>query len=197
MGKNKPDPSPLKQQTLKAWRPILTPRLVILLFAAIGIIFIPIGTLIISVSNGVVEVVGSDYARSCCVDNCDSRIPWQRSDANPCNVSITIDTAMEPPIYVYYKLTDFYQNHRRYVRSRDDGQLNGDVEDEESLLQASSCRYHVLGAPSGTPNNVINPCGLVAWSVFNDSFTMFTAAGAQVRYVASSVGAKVHPSRAC
>ena len=60
MGKNKPDPSPLKQQTLKAWRPILTPRLVILLFAAIGIIFIPIGTLIISVSNGVVEVVGSD-----------------------------------------------------------------------------------------------------------------------------------------
>lgn len=48
-----PDPSPLKQQTLKAWRPILTPRLVIALFATVGIIFVPIGGIVIGFSNQV------------------------------------------------------------------------------------------------------------------------------------------------
>lgn len=28
---------------------------------------------------------------------------------------------------MYYGLSNFYQNHRRYVKSRDDSQLNGDV----------------------------------------------------------------------
>ena len=45
--------SAFKQQTLKAWRPILTPRMVIALFAAVGVIFIPIGIAIIAASNQV------------------------------------------------------------------------------------------------------------------------------------------------
>ena len=48
-----PDGSALKQQTLKAWRPILTPRLVILLFSTFGIVFVPIGAIIIGFSNQV------------------------------------------------------------------------------------------------------------------------------------------------
>ena len=48
-----PDGSALKQQTLKAWRPILTPRLGILLFSTFGIVFVPIGAIIIGVSNQV------------------------------------------------------------------------------------------------------------------------------------------------
>ena len=50
-----PDGSALKQQTLKAWRPILTPRLVILLFSTFGIVFVPIGAIIIGVSNQVIH----------------------------------------------------------------------------------------------------------------------------------------------
>lgn len=42
-----------KQQMLKAWRPILTPRLVILLFTAVGVVFIPIGIAIVVTSNQV------------------------------------------------------------------------------------------------------------------------------------------------
>lgn len=30
-------------------------------------------------------------------------------------------------VYVYYGLSNFYQNHRRYVKSRDDSQLNGNL----------------------------------------------------------------------
>lgn len=29
-------------------------------------------------------------------------------------------------MFMYYGLSNFYQNHRRYVKSRDDSQLNGD-----------------------------------------------------------------------
>ena len=49
----RPENSAFKQQTLKAWRPVLTPRLVILLFSVVGIIFVPIGGVILSVSNQV------------------------------------------------------------------------------------------------------------------------------------------------
>ena len=158
---------------MKAWRPVLTPRLVILLFSGLGIIFIPIGALIISVSNSVIEVVGDDYTGSCCIENCSAEYePWQRVDKNPCDVTITVPTTMQPPVYVYYKLTQFYQNHRRYVRSRDDKQLKGDgTLTADDLLKHSSCRYQVLAEPE-IPTSVISPCGLVAWSVFNDSFQL-------------------------
>ena len=33
---------------------------------------------------------------------------------------------MEKPIHVYYELTNFYQSHRHYVRSRKDKQLRGE-----------------------------------------------------------------------
>lgn len=34
---------------------------------------------------------------------------------------------MEAPIYVYYELRKFYQNHRSYVKSRSFDQLKGGV----------------------------------------------------------------------
>ncbi len=39
-------------------------------------------------------------------------------------------------VFMYYGLSNFYQNHRRYVKSRDDSQLNGD---ERSLKVLSIC----------------------------------------------------------
>lgn len=94
-----------------------------------------------------------------------------------------------PQIYVYYELTDFFQNHKRYVRSRDDNQMggggapppDGTIDDVGGGLgvkgPAERCeprRYapgsELAGSPSGQ-RPVISPCGLVAWSNFNDSFT--------------------------
>lgn len=37
------------------------------------------------------------------------------------------------PIYVYYQLDNFYQNHRRYVKSRDNEQLFGTFKDAGEL----------------------------------------------------------------
>ena len=48
------------------------------------------------------------------------------NSANPCKITFEVDTAIEPPIYVYYQLDNFYQNHRRYVKSRSNKQLLGE-----------------------------------------------------------------------
>ena len=41
-------------------------------------------------------------------------------------VTFNVKETLEPPVYLYYKLTSFYQNHRRYAKSRSDGQLSGE-----------------------------------------------------------------------
>jgi hypothetical protein len=133
-----------------------------------------------SVSAQVVEVESANYGdETCCLSNCSSLQTWQRQDSNPCNITVTVTEAMEPPIYFYYKLTNYYQNHRRYVRSRDDQQLKGDAQTVSQLTASSSCIYHVLADPDDE-STIISPCGLVAWSVFNDSFAFFDASGAAV-----------------
>lgn len=42
-----------------------------------------------------------------------------------CNVTLDVTDKMEKPVYFYYKLTNYYQNHRLYVKSRNDDQLRG------------------------------------------------------------------------
>ena len=50
---------------------------------------------------------------------------------------------MQGPVYVYYQLDNFYQNHRRYVKSRDNDQLNGiyksvvDISDCDPIIQVA------------------------------------------------------------
>ncbi|KAF5957942.1 hypothetical protein HYC85_005167 [Camellia sinensis] len=68
---------------------------------------------------------------------------------------------MKSPIYIYYQLDNFYQNHRRYVKSRSDNQLRSrayefDTEDCEPEAK--------------TDKGPIVPCGLIAWSLFNDTY---------------------------
>ena len=75
----------------------------------------------------VIEIESSDYSKhvdegGCCEQNCGKSDP-NRIDRNPCTISIEVPKQMDPPIYMYYKLTNYYQNHRRYVKSRSDQQL--------------------------------------------------------------------------
>eukprot|EP00899_Mesostigma_viride_P017510 jgi/Mesvir1/25760/Mv01937-RA.1 len=74
---------------------------------------------------------------------------------------------MDGPVYLYYELENFYQNHRRYVKSRSDAQLRNDKPKDVSTCDPQDYLY---GVENDT--NLINPCGLVAWSFFNDTYSL-------------------------
>ena len=85
-------------------------------------------------------------------------------------------------VYVYYHLDNFYQNHRRYVKSRSFSQLQGNYLGVDSLTECdpitknthlvSSYRAYADGTPFGPSDMELPavPCGLVAKSVFNDTY---------------------------
>lgn len=92
---------------------------------------------------------------------------------------------MGPPVLFYYQLTNFYQNHRRYVSSFDPNQLlaksgfdSGSVSSDCDPLQKQS---------DGKP---YYPCGLIANSLFNDTFSNLTAVGSsgENNYTMSQTG---------
>ena len=59
----------------------------------------------------------------------------------------------------------------RYVKSRSDAQLRGDVASSSSLLGCQPVEYS--DQLNGT--GVITPCGLIAWSFFNDTYSVYYA----------------------
>ncbi|KNC50358.1 uncharacterized protein AMSG_12017 [Thecamonas trahens ATCC 50062] len=68
---------------------------------------------------------------------------------------------MKAPVYVYYELTNYYQNHRRYVKSRNDAQLRGEPPTSFSKLEDCTPRISASGDESD-PSNFFLPDG-VAW----------------------------------
>ncbi|KAL5978778.1 ALA-interacting subunit 3 [Asimina triloba] len=156
------------QQELPACKPILTPRWVISAFALITIVFIPIGAVSLLASRDVVEVVYR-YETECLPEasrgSKDAKLAYIQDAATDksCIKNITVPKHMKEPIYVYYQLDNFYQNHRRYVKSRSDEQLRKD----SKANSTSSCDPEDK-TEDGSP---IVPCGLIAWSLFNDSYS--------------------------
>ncbi|KAI4307711.1 hypothetical protein L6164_030868 [Bauhinia variegata] len=161
----KPQYSNFTQQELPAWKPILTPGWVIAMFTVIAVIFIPLGLVSYFASDRVVEVAYR-YDQDCIPqiysDNAISYIQSVDTDKT-CIRKLTIRKQMKAPVYVYYQLDNFYQNHRRYVKSRNDNQLRYKSAERDT----ENCYPEAL-----TPNNSqpIVPCGLTSWSLFNDTY---------------------------
>ncbi|XP_077626368.1 LOW QUALITY PROTEIN: cell cycle control protein 50A [Crocuta crocuta] len=160
----RPDNTAFKQQRLPAWQPILTAGTVLPTFFIIGLIFIPIGIGIFVTSNNIREIeidyTGTDPSSPC--NKCLS------PNVTPCicTINFTLEQSFEGNVFMYYGLSNFYQNHRRYVKSRDDSQLNGDV---SALLNPSKeCEPY-----RRNEDKPIAPCGAIANSMFNDTLELF------------------------
>jgi hypothetical protein len=190
-----------KQQRLKAWQPILTPKTVLPTLFIIGIIFAPIGGLLIWGSSLVTEMT-FDYTdcekltssasndnltfvdlpsnkylyrlsakdqknsnpstpRYAFLDNSKNTSVTDVSDKRQCVVEFDVPADLQPTVLLYYKLSNFYQNHRRYVKSLDSNQLKGKGVSPKTL-ENGDCK------PLASINNTaIYPCGLIANSLFN------------------------------
>ncbi|KAF9906829.1 hypothetical protein EC991_000272 [Linnemannia zychae] len=192
----KPSNTAFKQQRLKAWRPILTPKSVLPAFIIIGILFAPLGGLLLWASDTVAEIV-IDYT------NCEkagqnyvelppelysSNFPGSSGDGNApefkaipsvgssggatylttkCTIKFDVPVAMKHPVFMYYRLTDFYQNHRRYIKSLDLKQLAGEPRTAVDLRGGGCEPMATVG--EGEVRYAIYPCGLIANSMFNDT----------------------------
>ncbi|XP_039060953.1 putative ALA-interacting subunit 4 [Hibiscus syriacus] len=151
------------QQELPACKPVLTPGLVIAAFTIIGMVFIPLGLVSLSTSEHVVEIVDR-YDDSCVPPNySNDKLKFIQSahTDKSCVRILAVPKLMKKPIYIYYQLDNYYQNHRRYVKSRSDKQLRSKA--GENDIKACT-------PEDKTKNGPIVPCGLVAWSLFNDTY---------------------------
>lgn len=165
----KPDNTAFKQQRLPAWQPILTAGTVLPAFFVIGVIFIPIGIGLYVTSNNIkefeIDYTGIDMSSPCF--NCSQNFSWNSTRPCKCSLPFSLDQPFESNVFMYYGLSNFYQNHRRYVKSRDDSQLNGDT---FSLTHPSKeCEPY----RTGSDNKPIAPCGAIANSMFNDTLELY------------------------
>ncbi|GIY73499.1 cell cycle control protein 50A [Caerostris darwini] len=160
----KPSNSAFKQQKLPAWQPILTAGTVLPTFFIIGLAFIPVGIGLLVSSDQVQELqLDYTYCNSSTEHRpCDEFLDENRKDC-VCILTFNITEPMKSDVFLYYGLTNYYQNHRRYVKSRDDAQLLGDITKEPS----GDC------APYDTNGTLpIAPCGAIANSLFNDEIKL-------------------------
>ncbi|KAI6782071.1 Meiotically up-regulated like protein [Emericellopsis cladophorae] len=199
----RPANTAFRQQRLKAWQPILTPKTVLPLFFVIGVIFAPIGGLLYWASTQVQEI-RLDYTN--CLRNApdfddgfesmdsgdvhhafksnnksiDARWAVRRNvevdvpdsggvtiETDQCYLRFYIPESMGPPVLFYYYLTNFYQNHRRYVDSFDSEQLKGSARSYDDI-DGSECDPLEVNKTARLP---YYPCGLIANSLFNDSYS--------------------------
>lgn len=89
-----------------------------------------------------------------------------------CTIDFTVPITMKGPVFMYYRLTNFYQNHRQYIKNYDPNQLLGDI--------VSSSTLHTNCDPLAfnDAGKAIYPCGLIANSMFNgESFSLIFQLG--------------------
>jgi hypothetical protein len=119
-----PSESPWSQQSIPAWQPLLTARHIIIFFAVVGAVFIPVGVALLVSSNGVRlhstqrQGCGAAFDGANQVKEVTQRYDDACGNQTVCFVDVAITDDMSSPIMVYYELTNFHQNQRLYVKSR-------------------------------------------------------------------------------
>jgi hypothetical protein len=95
-----------------------------------------------------------------------------------CTVAVVVDQDMPGPVYFYYTLTNFYANHRRFVNSRSDTMNRGTFDASDPTLRKAgsalveACEGFNYYTVNDTKRIVYYPCGLIARSLFNDTFQL-------------------------
>lgn len=182
----KPPNTAFRQQRLKAWQPILSPQSVLPLLIFVACIFTPIGIgLIVSAtkvqdltidyshcdtkaSTTAFEDIPKKYIKYHFKSKVENKPQWRLTEnengEQSCELQFEIPNDIKKSIFIYYKLTNFYQNHRRYVQSFDTKQILGEPIKKDDL--DTSC-----SPIRSREDKIIYPCGLIANSMFNDTFS--------------------------
>ena len=151
------------------WRPIPKIRTTVLCLEITGVIFVVIGIVIVILSNQIKEIeIRYDDRPECQI-------------GTTCDINFSIEEEMSKDVYVYYRMKNFYQNHRRYIKSKSNKQLKGnwleesDIDDDCDPIKLNKDLYEGITGLNKTvldPEGVAHPCGLIAKSFFNDTFVL-------------------------
>lgn len=146
-----------KQQQLKSWQHYWTPLCLIITYFIISLIFIIIGIAFIICS----------FSRKEC------KVSYENVDSSSFTLEINESTCTGPSrpfqrdTYVYYELHSFFQNHKSYLTSKSHSQLMGNIYTKEQ--EVFLCKPRILNSEG----KILHPCGLIAYSIFNDTFTLY------------------------
>lgn len=159
---------------------MLTAKSVLPFLVAIGIAFIPIGVALLLSATSVTErqieytncLQFTSYNGGPATE-CANASAYGRGNCQ-CRESFTIAENITGPVFLYYALDNFFQNHRKYVKSRDDDQLMGKfksaqiAEGEKYSGPSSDCAPYAVAEPG----KGYAPCGAIARSLFNDTIRL-------------------------
>ncbi|XP_041927055.1 transmembrane protein 30C [Alosa sapidissima] len=162
----RPDNSAFKQQRLPAWSPALSAHTLLPLFYGLAVLCFLLGTwLLVTVQN--THEIKVDYTSKGTCEKC-YELRKHRGNATvrcTCQVEFDIPENITGDVFLYYGLVNFHQNLRLYMDSRDDAQMVG----RKNKLKSPSSYCKPFDMVGGVP---IAPCGAIANSKFNDSFTL-------------------------
>lgn len=184
------------QQRLAAINPVLTPRTVLPVYVLVAAVFVIVGGCLLAESSKVDQI--KIYYQDCMTDagtdsftsmnssnydfyfhknkTFDTAPQWRFIDdtnddfqeRGTCQLRFTIPTEMKHTVFVNYMLEKFAANHRRYVLSFSEEQLNGDAASYDVVHERSGINCKPLAR--NDEGKLYYPCGLIANAMFNDSF---------------------------
>ncbi|KAF0719423.1 Aste57867_1056 [Aphanomyces stellatus] len=109
-------------------------------------------------------------------------------DKHGCIISFTAQEDMPGPILVMYELDTFYQNFKHYVKDMSTDQLRGrddpNLDDCHAFTDVTSTKFNST-APAQDYN--LNPCGLIANTLFNDIYWVHSVTDANRTYYQTDV----------
>ncbi|CAM9386890.1 unnamed protein product, partial [Phaeothamnion confervicola] len=152
----RPPNTPYAQQRLKSWTPLLTSYKLAGIYMSIAVLFLTIGFVILDESDNVKMYIYQYDGDDSDGDQC--KITSQ-DEGLSCQISFNITETIDAPVYVFYEIDKFYQNHRRYVSSYSQDQLLGST----STSDVSDCSPLTYNG-----SLLLSPCGLIANTLFND-----------------------------
>ncbi|AMD21094.1 HEL187Wp [Eremothecium sinecaudum] len=189
----RPKETRFTQQRIAAINLVLRPLGVLSFYLLLTVVFIIAGAVMYAVSSNVDEItiyyhdcatratgefqsVPEDhYWYSFHVDKDFAEAPQWRyvpgvnaDDDGSCQLRFKTPYDIENPIYVSYLIENFYANHRRYVLSFNEDQLKGKRVSVEEVQNSVGINCRPLSTDE--QGQLYYPCGLIANSMFNDSF---------------------------
>lgn len=151
--------SKFRQQKLPAWRPYPTILSTTIIFVSFGLVSLALGIVLLIYANDIIEIK-KRYDNECSPEKTD------------CTIEIEIKEKMEKKVIVYYEFTNFFQNHRRYMKSKSNDQLQGKPFTLEEMEDSGDCKPATTNKQMGkthsvtkselNPEHLAIPCGLMA-----------------------------------